>query len=428
MHDNVGFAEALAGGLPVVPIFIFDTEILERLEDRDDLRVQFIHQRVLDLHEELVHAGSALTIKHGRPLAVWKELLKRYEIRAVYFNHDYEPAAIERDAKIRAFLEKAGVAVRSFKDQVIFERDEVQKDSGGPYTVFTPYSKKWKASLSARDVRPANGDLSNLLRVDQPLSDDHLPPSLERIGFRPKTFSYPEAKIDRKRMAAYAKTRDWPAQAGTSHLSLHLRFGTISIRELVSIASKTSETYLNELIWREFFMQILFHFPYAVDGPFRPEYSAIAWRQDEEQFAAWCEGRTGYPLVDAGMRELNATGFMHNRVRMVTASFLAKHLLMDWRWGEAYFARKLLDFDLAANNGNWQWVAGTGCDAAPYFRIFNPEAQQKKFDPDMTYIRQWVPEYGTSTYPTAIVEHALARARALREYKAALAGTDRLAR
>lgn len=415
-EDNTGLSEALALGLPVVPLFIFDIEILDQLEDRDDSRVEFIHRCLQSLDLELRKTGRSFVIEHGRPLDVWAKVLRRWDVAAVYFNHDYEPSAIRRDDEVTDLLSKYGVTVRSFKDQVVFERDEVQKDAGGPYTVFTPYSRKWKSQLEPRLLRSRPIETQGFLQGIQ----DKAFPALESLGFKPGPFSYPAAVIDRELIARYAQNRDIPSQRGTSRLGLHLRFGTVSGRRVVRLAQELSETWLNELIWREFFMQILFHFPHVVDGPFRPEYRGVRWRHDEEQFAAWCEGRTGYPIVDAGMRELNATGFMHNRVRMIAGSFLAKHLMIDWRWGEAYFARKLLDFELASNNGNWQWVAGTGCDAAPYFRIFNPEAQTKKFDPDLKYVKTWVPELGTKDYPQPIVDHAFARARALREYKAGL--------
>ncbi len=415
LEDNTGLAAALASGLPVVPLFIFDTEILGRLEDKDDLRVQFIRSRLDEIDRTLRASGSGLVVKRGRSKDVWRSLLGELNIKFVYFNRDYEPAAIARDAGVSALLAKSGVEARSFKDQVIFEASEVRKDSGGPYTVFTPYSRKWKALLTEEALRPARAGKGSFFRHKA-----RGVPALAELGFRSRPFEFPSPRIDRGLLRAYGETRDVPALRGTSRLGVHLRFGTVSVRELAAVARRTSEAWLNELIWREFFMQILFHFPHVADGPFRPEYAGIAWRHDEAQFRAWREGRTGYPIVDAGMRELSETGFMHNRARMIAGSFLAKHLLIDWRWGEAHFARKLLDFDLAANNGNWQWVAGTGCDAAPYFRIFSPEAQTRAFDAKLEYARRWVPELGTKDYPRPIVDHAYARSRALAEYREAL--------
>jgi deoxyribodipyrimidine photo-lyase len=415
LEDNTALAAALRASCPVLPLFVFDTEILNALEDREDRRVEFIHRTLVSLDQRIRERGGCLRIEHGSPLEVWKKLLAdpKIKISAVFANHDYEPSAIERDEAVRRLLRSKGIGFHTCKDQVIFEKHEIQKSTGGPYTVFTPYSRRWKQLFDPKQLtgsgipeRDANFLKWSKGRV----------PSLADIGFRATGFEFPPAEPDLKIIRRYAQDRDRPAIRGTSRLGLHLRFGTVSVRHLVALGRKYSETWLNELIWREFFMQNLFHFPYVVDGPFRGEYASIRWRRDQEQFAAWCEGRTGYPIVDAGMRELNETGFMHNRARMITASFLVKHLLIDWRWGEAYFARRLLDFELASNNGNWQWVAGTGCDAAPYFRIFNPELQTKRFDPELAYVRRWIPELGTDRYPKPIVEHAFARQRALKNY------------
>jgi deoxyribodipyrimidine photo-lyase len=344
-------------------------------------------------------------------------LTGQWDIRAVFANEDYEPYARQRDSVVRQYLQSQGATLRLFKDQVIFHKEEILTDKSTPYTVFTPYSKKWRQQLSVEhlssvDTKPLFG---NLL----PIKPQRLP-SLAEIGFKPVSVAYPAKSIDEAALTDYEKTRDFPALNSTSKLSVHLRFGTISIRELVRKAQVINETWLSELIWREFFMMILWHFPKVVDQPFKEKYAAVSWVNNEADFRKWCEGKTGYPLVDAGMRELNATGYMHNRVRMVTASFLCKHLLVDWRWGERYFAEKLLDYDLSANNGNWQWAAGCGCDAAPYFRIFNPMTQQKKFDSELKYVKQWVPEYGTADYPAPVIEHSYARQRCLEAYKKAL--------
>lgn len=413
LTDNAALYHALKENVNVLPVFIFDTEILDKLDDPADARVTFIHQSLAHLKAELEQHGSSLLVLHGNPIEIYKTL----EPKAVYTNHDYEPYARERDNTVHNLLHLKGVIFKTFKDQVIFEKDEVLKDDGHPYTVYTPYSKKWKALCNNFYLKPYPVEkyLVNLKKTGP------LPfPQLTDIGFKPASITFPERIIHTSVIANYHKTRDYPGVNGTSRLSVHLRFGTVSIRQLTRIAFSKNEKWLNELIWREFYHMILWHFPHVINKAFKPEYDRIPWRNDPDEFQAWCQGRTGYPIVDAGMRELNATGYMHNRVRMITASFLTKHLLIDWRWGEAYFAKKLLDFDLAANNGGWQWAAGSGCDAAPYFRIFNPILQTQKFDPQMVYIRKWVPELNTPEYPKPIVEHNFARERALKVYSEAL--------
>lgn len=410
--DNAGLYRALKKNKNVLPIFIFDTVILDELDDKADRRVEFILESLRVLKQSLEEAGSSLLILHGDPI----KLFEKITAKAVYTNHDYEPYARDRDKKIKELLEAKGVSFHSYKDQVIFEKDEVMKDDGTPYTVFTPFSKKWKAKLNAfyQKSYPTEKYFEHLLQT-KPLKF----PSLEDIGFKPTGAVFPERAVKMSIVKDYHLRRDIPGIHGTSRLGVHLRFGTVSIRKLVQLAVKKNETWLNELIWREFYQMILWHFP-KVDQAFKPQYDRIHWRNNVKEFEAWCEGRTGYPIVDAGMRELNATGFMHNRVRMVVASFLTKHLLIDWRWGEAYFAKKLLDFDLAANNGSWQWAAGSGCDAAPYFRVFNPMLQTQRFDAEMKYIRTWVPELDTPEYPKPIVDHQFARERVLKAYKVAL--------
>jgi len=418
LFDNHGFYRALNSGLPVLPVFIFDTDILKDLIAKDDARLSFIHSEVQKLKTSLEEKGSTLTIFHGKPLEVFGQLIKDYEIEKVYCNKDYEPYGTQRDKDVSKFLAKNSIEFLSFKDQVIFEEDEVVKDDGSPYTVFTPFSKMWKKAYNKLEV-PYYGSenhFDNLLPVSSPLNM----PRLKELGFVKSELNFPAAHISKDIIQNYAEVRDLPAVRGTSRLGIHLRFGTISIRVLVKTAAELSEVFLNELIWREFYAAILWHFPRVVAESFKSKYDFIQWRNDEKEFEKWCRGETGYPMVDAGMRELNETGFMHNRVRMITASFLTKHLLIDWRWGEAYFAEKLLDFELASNNGNWQWAAGTGCDAAPYFRIFNPEEQQKKFDAEKKYISKWVPEYSSNDYFQPMVDHKLARARALNAYKAAV--------
>ena len=417
LHDNAGLYHALKNSINVLPLFIFDTGLLDPLENKENKRVAFIHEALSRMREELQKTGSSLLTLYGKPLDVYKKLAEEYIIETVYTNHDYEPSAIRRDEEINRFLEKNKIAFHTFKDQVVFEKKEVTKDDGLPYTVFTPYMRKWKSKLSNFYLRPYPNEkyFQNFIK-DKKLS--FLSP--EDLGFKPvkNTFSIPV--IDEHIIAKYKEQRDFPAIAGTSRLSVHLRFGTISIRELVRKTRTLNDQWLNELIWREFYMMILFHFPKVVTGSFKKQYDKILWRNNEKEFALWCKGETGYPIVDAGMRELNATGFMHNRVRMIAAGFLVKHLLIDWRWGEAYFAEKLLDFDLSANNGGWQWTAGSGCDAAPYFRIFNPYEQTKRFDPELKYIRRWVPESEELTYPQPIVDHKFARERALAAFKKAL--------
>ena len=418
LHDNAGFYRALVSGNPVLPFFIFDTEILDKLDDKDDARVTFIYNSLAEMNKELEKHGSALLIKNTTPEKAWQEILKEYQVDTVFTNHDYEPYAKERDQAIKNFLEKEHVKFCTYKDQVIFDRDEIVKDNGEPYTVFTPYSRKWLAKLNDFYLKPyPNGKyFKNLFKVKLDF------PTLKSIGFIESTLNIP-GKDYKEVIADYAKTRDFPAKThGTSRISHHLRFGTISIRELAATANQAKEkTWLNELIWRDFYSTVLDHFPKTADHAFNANFDNIKWRNNEDEFEAWCKGETGYPLVDAGMRQLNTIGWMHNRLRMVTASFLSKDLLIDWRWGEHYFSRKLLDYDMSSNVGGWQWAAGTGTDAAPYFRIFSPDAQTKKFDPDMEYIRQYVPEFDDpEKYPKPIVDHKEARERCLTEFKKAL--------
>jgi len=416
LHDNTALWNALSGNLPVLPLFIFDKNILDQLPDKDDSRVSFIYQSIILLRRDLLSNKSNIIIAIGKPLEVWKKVLEEFEVGAVYFNRDYEPYAQQRDRQIYEFLSSKGIPFYGFKDHVIFEKSEILTGTGKPYTVFTPYSKNWKAQFDKNPpIITGNAlDIKNFYPY-QPF----ILPSLEMIGFSSKRNDFIPITVKDNLIENYEVFRDFPAVNGTSRLGVHFRFGTISIREMVLKATSFSHKWLNELIWRDFYQMILYHFPHVVTRSFKPQFDAIEWRNNEEEFEKWCQGMTGYPFVDAGMRELNATGFMHNRLRMITASFLTKHLLIDWRWGEAYFAGKLLDYELASNNGGWQWAAGTGCDAAPYFRIFNPATQAKEYDPDFTYIKKWVPEYNKVTYPKPIVEHNFARLRALETYKKA---------
>lgn len=421
--DNHGLSQALAAGKPVASIFIFDKDILDKLEP-DDARLTFIFDAVGDLDRELGTRGGGVDVYHGRPLEVFEALLKEKKISAVFCNEDYEPYARERDESVAQLCAKYGVEFKAFKDQVIFAKDEVARDIGAPYRMYTPYMRKWKQKFKAGGaVKLLTGhDTSAKSGTLAPPNAKHKISSLEALGFQRTKLALPKRTISKKIIGEYAKKRNGLALDATTHLGIHLRFGTLSPRRAVKAALENkSEIWLNELIWREFFMQILWHFPHSATAAFDPRYDKIEWVNDESQFKRWCAGKTGYPVVDAGMRELNATGFMHNRARMITGSFLCKHLLIDWRWGERYFASKLLDYDLAANVGNWQWVAGSGCDAAPYFRVFNPTLQAKKFDPNYEYVKRWIPEISTFKYPEPIVDHETARRRALVTYKKALA-------
>lgn len=417
LRDNAGLFHALKDNNPVLPLFIFDTNILDELDDKADRRVEFIHLALLDIQKELVKMGSTLDVRYGDPVDVYKKLFDEYVIEKVFTNHDVEPYAKQREAAIEKLLQQQGATLLTFKDQVILEKNEVLKDDGKPYTVFTPYSRKWKATLTEFHLKsyPNKKYFSNFFKQTAKKII-----SLEAMGFISAGHIFPGKEWKGQIIRNYKEQRDIPSIQGTSRLSVHLRFGTISIRELADEAGALNETFLNELIWRDFYQMILWHFPQVVGNSFRKEYDTIKWRNNEKEFEAWCNGQTGYPIVDAGMRELNTTGFMHNRVRMIVASFLTKHLLIDWRWGEAYFAKKLLDFDLSANNGGWQWAAGSGCDAAPYFRVFNPYLQTQKFDPQLKYIRHWVPEFEEFSYPPPIVQHEAARKRCLETYAAAL--------
>lgn len=424
LQDNAGLFHALKNGAEVQPVFIFDKHILDHLEDRSDARVGFIYGEIERLQSELKALGGSLWVFYGKPDEVWGQLLKNHTIKNIFANRDYEPYALERDALVAQLIQTNGGELKLFKDHVIFEKDEVLKDDGTPYTVFTPYSRKWLAKLDSQTKRGESFYLSSyptekyLHRLAKGTFVHK--PSLESMGFQPSQTHIPPKEVSVGLIKNYSAQRDFPAINGTSRLGVHFRFGTISIREKARKARFINATYLNELIWRDFYSQILSHFPRVAVSAFKREYERVEWRHSVEDFNAWCEGKTGYPLVDAGMRELNASGHMHNRVRMVVASFLTKHLLIDWRLGEAYFASKLLDFDLASNNGGWQWAAGCGTDAAPYFRIFNPTSQQAKFDPELKYIRRWIPEYGSEAYPKPIVDHDSARERCLAAYKAGL--------
>lgn len=412
LHDNAAFYHALKESNPVLPAFIFDTNILDELPTKDK-RVVFIHQTLSKLHAELQQKGSSFYVLHDTPLDAFKKMCEIFNVKEVFTNHDYEPYAKERDSRINDFLSQQNIPLHTYKDQVIFEKSEILNTSGQPYKVYTSYSKTWKKKYEEKQPASFNSEknLSNLLKTE-PFDV----PSLEEIGFKKAQIMVPEPDIDEETIRHYDERRNIPAVSGTSRVSVHLRFGTVSIRRLVKLAKRLNEKWLNELIWREFYMMILHHFPYVVHRSFKKKYDHIQWRNNEKEFERWYRGKTGYPIVDAGMRQLNKTGWMHNRVRMITASFLTKDLLIDWRWGEAYFAEKLLDYELASNNGNWQWVAGTGCDASPYFRIFNPTTQAKKFDPEQNYIKKWIKDFQPGYLPP-VVDHQFARKRALTVFK-----------
>ena len=417
LDDNCGLFNALSSDKKVLPIFIFDEDILNKLP-KDDSRVSFLHQELENIQEQLLKINSSISVFHGKPVEIFKDLSEKYSIDTVFANHDYEPYAIKRDLEIKDFLESKNSNFKTFKDQVIFERAEIVKKDGTAYKVYTPYSKKWIEAFQLERIQffPSEEKLENLIK-----NETHQFLSLEEIGFIASSIKVASYKVDATLIDTYEETRNFPAKNSTSRLGTHLRFGTVSIRKMVDKASKSNNnTFLKELIWREFFMQILWHFPHTTKESFKPQYDKILWRNNEEEFNAWCQGKTGYPLVDAGMRELNQTGFMHNRVRMLVGSFLCKHLLIDWRWGEAYFAEKLHDYEQSSNIGNWQWVAGTGVDASPYFRVFNPTTQILKFDKNLEYINKWVPDFQELTYSKEIVDHKIARERCLKTYKAAL--------
>lgn len=424
LNDNHGLFRAMElakqTGARVQCVFIFDQTILDRLENKRDARVQFIHREISDIKVQLHSAGGDLQVWYGNPMAIWKTQLSQQPGLAVVCNHDYEPSAIERDKQVALICAENQMAFHSYKDHCIFEKAEVTKDDGKPYTVFTPYSRKWKLHLSGN--MPECYASESVIEHIAPVATEQRSslPTLASMGFETFEFDYPEKTITQTLIKEYDQKRNFPSVRGTSRLGLHFRFGTISIREKLQKALSLNETFVNELIWRDFYMQILWHFPQITHQSFKPQYDQIQWRNDEHEFEAWKSGNTGYPIVDAGMRELNARGFMHNRVRMIVASFLTKHLLIDWRWGEAYFAEKLLDFELASNNGGWQWASGSGTDAAPYFRVFNPALQTEKFDKQFEYIKKWVPEFGTHQYQKPLVDHAFARNRCLETYGRAL--------
>jgi len=414
LYDNTALYKALNAGLPVLPVFFFDTDITDELQS-DDPRISFIYSVLYDINKELQRYGSSLLIKKGDPEKIWRELILSYDINSVYINKDYEPYAIQRDNAIEAMLQEKQIKLQRFKDQVVYEEREILKSDNDPYTIFTPYKSRWLQKLAENMPLKSfavSGKNPGFFKYS------FISPSIEELGFRKSSIKV--QAFDLSVIKDYDKYRDIPSIDKTSYLGPHLRFGTISIRKILMLAINENAVFLSELIWREFFMQILFNFPDVVTRNFKSKYDDIKWRNDEKEFERWCTGKTGYPIVDAGMRQLNNTGYMHNRVRMITSGFLCKHLLIDWRWGEAYFAQKLLDYELSSNNGNWQWAAGTGCDAAPYFRVFNPYLQLKRFDPENKYVKKWIEELNHSSYPRPIVDHSFARERAISVYRSGL--------
>ena len=428
LHDNAALYYALKSGRPVLVVFVFDRLILDILEDRRDRRVEFIYKEIHKINDELMQMGSALVARYGRPIDVLKQLIDEYDVAEVFTNDDYEVYAKERDFVVKQMLAERGIGFRTSKDQAIFDHDEVVTGSGKPYTVFGAYSRNWMGKLNEFYLKsyPTEKYFSNFHKTSPP-RDGGRPesergiPTLEEMNFQPLGENYPVPTVDEDFLRAYEKMRDYPARTGTSELGIHLRFGTISIRDLVRQAQAVSERFVTELAWRDFYFQVLDHFQDFEKHAFRREYEKIPFLNRDEDIERWKAGQTGYPFVDAGMRQLNQTGWMHNRARLITASFCVKHLLIDWRIGEAYFGAKLRDYDLAANVGNWQWVAGSGNDAAPYFRVFSPDTQMKKFDPKLEYVRKWVPEYGTPDYVEPMIDHAFARQRVVETYKKALA-------
>jgi deoxyribodipyrimidine photo-lyase len=408
LEDNSALLAALKSGCQVLPIFIFDQNILSDLP-RQDARLSFIYDLLTDINKSLHEFESGVKCLYGSPLDVWKFLIRTFDVSSVFINKDYEPYARKRDQEITTLLSENGIPLYTFKDQVVFEENEILKADGNPYTIFTPYKNKWLSLFNSEIFNNETPNFKALYKQTQTL------PPLSSMNFKVATIKVKPYNLSS--LNEYSKSRDFPSTDNTSYLSPHLRFGSVSVRKIISTLNESDNIFLSELIWREFFMQIIYHFPKVITENFKVKYDSIIWRNNQEEFEKWCVGKTGYPMVDAGMRQLNATGYMHNRVRMVTASFLCKHLLIDWRWGEAYFAEKLLDYELSSNNGNWQWSAGTGCDATPYFRVFNPTSQQQKFDKKGMYVEKWIPELDSLDYVSPIVDHKLARDRALNTYK-----------
>ena len=416
LKDNAGLFHALNENNKVLPIFIYDKNTLDKL-NKSDHRLDFIEHSLKKLNDLLKKNDKSISIYYGKPVKVFSELIKKYNVSKVYSNKDYTPYSIKRDKKVEELLKVNNIVFNSFKDHVLFEKFEIVKNDNTPYKVYTPFSRKWLIKMSENKIDFFNSEKY----IYKFFNERGKFLTLKEIGFDKSKLNPLVLNLSSDTINNYEKTRNFPSVNGTSKIGIHLRFGTISTREMITKAEASkNKTFLKELVWREFFQQILFHYPHTLNKSFKPKYDRIEWLNNENQFKKWCSGQTGYPLVDAGMRELNQTGFMHNRVRMLVGSFLCKHLLIDWRWGEAYFAEKLYDYETASNVGNWQWVAGCGVDASPYFRIFNPHEQIKKFDKNLIYTKKWVPEFDSNQYVDPIVIHKQARERCLLTYKKAL--------
>jgi deoxyribodipyrimidine photo-lyase len=431
LRDNAALHAACAAADAVIPVFIFDPKILQS-PDVSPCQVACMIECLRFLEKDIAAAGGKLIFRHGPAIEEMTAVLHEARPQGLFYNRDYEPYARERDAAVEKLGRSLGLEVQSFKDNVIHEPNEILKSDGKPYSIFTPYSHRWRSLVQPKLAPPVKFRPTPGLKFPRSIPL----PSLSDLGLKCDiplgTAGESAARLRLRNFAGagilgYADNRDFPARSGTSHLSPDLRLGTLSPRSVLAAAAKAGEvhpeaqksidTFIGELIWRDFYKQILWHFPHVAEGAFRAKYNAVKWENNQRLFAAWCAGRTGYPLVDAGMRQLNTTGWMHNRLRMIVANFLTRDLLISWQWGERYFMQKLLDADLAANNGGWQWAAGTGTDAQPWFRIFNPSAQAEKFDPEGRYIHRYVPEVDTRDYPAPIVNHAAQRLKALELYR-----------
>lgn len=417
LKDNHGLFQALKSGRPVTCIYIFDTNRLSQLE-KNDARITFIHNTLSDLKKELEEYGSTLDVRFGDPVKIFPHLIRVYNFRQVFANHDYDSYSTELDHKVRNLLMEHSIKFRSFKDHVIFEKNEIIDSKNEPYVTFDPYFKKWKKSITFNKVFNYKSEfyLKNLFNMS-PIEF----PTINQIGFEKSKIEFNSPSLSLSTIKNYDKTKTFPGiKNGTSRIGIHLRYGTISVRECVNFALSHNDSWLTELIWRDFYNQILFHFPHIENSSFKKSYDKIKWENNEELFQKWCEGNTGYPLVDAGMRELKNTGYMHSQIRIIVSSFLCKNLRIDWRWGERYFSKHLLDFDLASNIGGWQGAAGSGVESTPYFQVSNPLKQTHSFDPQLTYIKKWVPEFKNPDYPKPIVDFIESREICFKMYKKAI--------
>lgn len=420
INDNHALFNALKSGLKVVPIFIFDKDILKEFPNTNDRRLNFIYKELKNINNKLLEFNSSILIFNSTVKSSFENLLQKFNVNAVFYNKDYEPYATKRDSEIELYLKERGIEFKGYKDHVIFETNEIVKPDKTPYTVFTPYSKKWKLLLETEMLKTFESEelIKNFLTFEGRF------PTLKELGYNELDYIFPKSNFNKNVIRSYETQRNFPHLDGGSKLGVHLRFGTISIRTAVNNALKFSDCWLNELIWREFFIQLMWHFPKNEHFCFKQKYNYFEWLNDEAKFDKWCKAETGFQIVDAGIRELIQTGYMHNRVRMITANFLTKLLQIDWRWGERFFAEHLLDYELAINNGNWQWAAGTGADAAPYFRIFNPLEQIKKFDSNNIYIDKWLPKEKYKQIKP-IVDYKVARSQYLERFSQFLKNENR---